>query len=797
MMNKMKRILSLLIAVLLWAVPGFSAVTIDQVRVENMQKEVLENSFIQAYTALRAGQELESEADLNARVAQDVESLRRSERVSYVRAFLEQEDGKLTVLYTVAPRLRLQQIDVFGAENIGKKKIQKELGLEPGDYVDKALVGGKARSLEVWCRKKNYPKATVAWDLSDDEQTDGVNLLLTVSEGEKLRVKRIRFEGERFLSDSRSGKTRRLFKKITPGIDRSAEDAVAQFETSALRKIMNQKTTWGISPWFGIYHPEMTEADQTLIRNFYLNHGYLDVEVDEPEIVQLGGGNIELLYRIREGELYRIGAVTFSGVTLFAEADLEKQIHLQSGQVASRVVINKTAAKLNSYYGNRGYIQNRVQPDIQADPLTHKAAIIFTVHEGEMARINEITIRGNEKTKDEVLRRELAVYPGEMFHQQKVETSENRLRNLNYFESVSSTYAPAVETNAYDLTFKVKEKTMGSFLVGAGFSSVDSLVGFAEMSHGNFDIRNWPPVGNGQKMKIRVQAGSERKDLELSFIEPWFLNRKLALGIDLYNRENDYYSSEYTQETLGGSLSLSKPLTPFTRGTLSYTLENITIANVNSTASTLIKSEEGSRSKSTLGLRVTRDTRDHVFVPTQGNRTSVNAELSGGLLFGDTDILLVEAKSSHFWPIWKDHVLNLRGAARVVNGYGSGDVPLFDRLFLGGPRTLRGFEYRDVSPRAPDDPEEPIGGETSYFASLEYTIPLWEKIRGAAFYDIGTVNLDALDLGWDHLNSDFGVGVRIDLPMFPLRLDYAIAHITDDENDDADPRWNFLLGYTF
>jgi len=796
-MNKTKWFLYFLIASSLLASPCFSAITINNVRIENLEKTVLEDSFVRAYTALRAGQELEDEAELNAAVAQDVDSLRRSGRFSYVRAFVEQEGEQLTLVYSIAPRLRLQQIEVIGAEKISNKKIKRELGLEQGDYVDEALVGEKARKVEAYCRKNKYPEAIVKWELIADEKTGGVDLQLSVSEGAKLRVKQIRFEGDRFLGDSRRERTRRFFKRITPGSGRPQE-VVEHFETRELREILNQKKTWWITSWFGAYQPATTEADRAIIRDFYLNHGFLDVQVDEPEVRDLGKGNLELVYRIQEGEPYRIGSVSLDGVTLFEQADLEKQFQLQPEQVASRGAIDAAASAVNRYYGNRGYIRNYVQPAIQTDPLTHKADVRLVVHEGQLAHINEITIRGNEKTKDEVLRRELAVYPGELFHQQKVETSENRLKNLNYFEAVNSSYAPAAQSNAYDLTFKVKEKAMGSFLVGAGFSSVDSLVGFAEMSHGNFDIKSWPPVGDGQKMKVRVQAGSERKDIEVSFVEPWFLDRKLALGVDFYNRENDYYSDEYTLETLGSRVSLSKPLNAFTRGTLSYTLEDITISDVSSTASTLIKGEEGSRIKSTLGVKVTRDTRDQFFIPTRGNKTSVSVELSGGPMLGDTEIIFLEAKSSHFWPLWNDHVLNLRGAARIANGYGDDDyVPLFDRLFLGGPRSIRGFDYRDVSPRAPDDPDEPIGGESSYYATLEYTVPLWNKIRGAVFYDIGTVNEDAFEIGADHLNSSYGLGARFDLPMFPLRLDYAFPHITDDENDDADPRWNFLLGYSF
>ena len=797
-MKKTNRLLYLLTAGLLLAASGFSAITIDAVRVENLEKSVLDESFVQAYTALRAGTELADDAALSAAVAQDVDTLRRSERFSYVRAFMEQDAGRMTLVYSVSPRLRLQAVDVLGAEQIGVRKIKKQLELEPGDYVDEALVGEKARKLEAFCRKNKFPDAAVAWDLARDEQTGDANLVLTVSEGSKLLVKRIRFEGDRFLSDSRSAKTKRFFKRLIPG-RAPAEEAPELFEARELTKIMNQKKTWWITPWFGAYQPEVQDADRAAIRNFYLDRGFLDVQVDAPQVREISSGELELTYSVHEGEMYRLGTLGFDGVSLFDTTELEKQLRLGSGQVASRGAIGSAAAAVGRYYGNRGYINNYVEPVIATDPATHTADVLFKVQEGELATINEIRILGNEKTRDEVMRRELAVYPGELFHQAKVETSERRLKNLNYFETVSRSTVPAAgTTNAYDLTFKVAEKPMGNFLIGAGFSSVDSLVGFAEMSHGNFDITRWPPVGDGQKMKIRLQAGAERKDLELSFVEPWFMDRKLAFGVDVYNRTADYFSDEYELETLGGRLSLSKPLAPFVRGSLHYSLENFDVSSVSASAPSEIHAEAGARSKSAIGVTVSRDTRDQFFVPTRGNRTSATFELAGGPLLGDTEIYFFELKSSHFWSFWNEHVLNLRGAVRVVDSYGSGDVPIFDRLFLGGPRSLRGFDFRDVSPRSADaGSDEPIGGNSSYFGTIEYAVPMWDKIRGAVFYDIGAVNDSSFNFGTGGLNSSYGLGARFDLPGFPLRLDYAFPHITDSANEDAEARWNFLLGYTF
>ncbi|MBC8206306.1 MAG: outer membrane protein assembly factor BamA [Kiritimatiellales bacterium] len=795
MTQRLSRFVSLLILGLLLSATGWAAITIDNIRIENLEKTALDPSFVRAYTSLRAGQAVETETELNAAVAKDVDNLRRSGRFSYVRASVEQADEKLTLVYSVEPRLRLRDIKIVGAKGIGNRKINTQLELELGDYVDEAIVGEKVRKVEAYCRKNKYPDAFVSWVLTPDAETSAADLLVTVTEGEKLRVKKINLVGERFLSDSRLARTGRFFEKLIPG--KEDPQNTGRFETDQVRGLLRQKKTFWITPWFGAYRPEVIDTDMATLEKFYLDRGFLDVTVDSPDVENKGRGRLALTYPIHEGEQYRIGTLGFEGVTLFDTEALEKQIRLKPADIASRTAIDSAAATVTRYYGNRGYIRTRVEPVVATDSESLEADVLFRVSEGSLGYINQIDIRGNEKTRDEVIRRELAVAPSELFHQQKVETSERRLKNLGYFETVDSSYIPAEGTNTYDLTFDVKEKSMGSFMIGAGFSSVDSLVGFAELSHGNFDIKRWPPVGDGQKMKIRVQAGSERNDLELSFVEPWFLDRKLALGVDLYQRNAGYYSDFYQLQTIGGRLSLSKPLSPFVRGTLSYSLESFDVYEVSTNAPSEIRDEEGVRLKSTVGLSISRDTRDQFFIPTRGNHSSASVEFSGGPLGGDTEIVAFEVKSSQFWPLWKDHVLNVKGELRTVDSYGDGDVPIFDRLFLGGPRSIRGFEYRDVSPRSISNPDEPVGGKSSYFASAEYIVPLWSKIRGAVFYDIGAVSPEAFNFFEPAINSSYGFGVRFDLPMFPLRLDYAFPHLTDEDNEGATPRWNFLLGYTF
>jgi outer membrane protein insertion porin family len=485
-------------------------------------------------------------------------------------------------------------------------------------------------------------------------------------------------------------------------------------------------------------------------------------------------------------------------------------VKLKRGDVASIEQIRQASQSVRDYYGSRGYIDTLVRYDLDAKPSRGVVDVRFDVQEGELAYIRDIRIRGNTRTQDKVIRRELAVVPGDIFNEVRVRISERRLWNLGFFSFVNSVPEPTAEQDQYDLTFEVEEQKTGQFIVGAGFSSVDDVVGFVELSQGNFDLFGWPHLtGGGQKLKLRSQFGTERTDVELSFVEPWLFNRKLSLGVDLYRHDSRFLSDDYDQRNTGGSVSLARALTRSIRGSLKYAFEEIEVYDLSDDASDRIREEEGSRTKSSMTLGLLRDTRDSVFVPTRGNRTSLSATLAGGPLGAETDLYELEARSSQYIPLWFGHVLNIKGWAAVVEEHGDADrVPIFDRLFLGGARTIRGFRYRDVGPR--DTEGEPIGGRTAAYGTAEYSIPLGKTIRFATFYDVGMVWEEAYEMEGDY-NSSYGIGLRFDIPGFPLRLDYAWPLETDEytiievgtgleqtkTNDQPSGRFSFLLGYVF
>jgi outer membrane protein insertion porin family len=374
-----------------------------------------------------------------------------------------------------------------------------------------------------------------------------------------------------------------------------------------------------------------------------------------------------------------------------------------------------------------------------------------------------------------------------------------------------------------NLIVNVEEQNTGNMSIGAGFSSVDALVGYAEISQGNFDLFH-PPyfTGGGQKIRLRVQLGTERQDYELFFTEPWFLGRKLALGVNLYRHQLNFQSPNgiYDETRTGGKVSLTRALgSDFLIGGVSYTAEQIgislnsgwhgykTVANppppqiIPPNVPNAILDQEGYNFYQRFGGSLAYDTRNSSQLPNHGQHSEISTELS----VGSTDFYKLEARSAWYFPgLLKGHVLELGGRTGVAHSLQGGDVPFYDRYYLGGSPSLRGFEYRNVSPRqAPTigvSTKEPIGGDTYWFGSAEYSVPLFEKdggvsLRFALFYDIGAVSADSYSYSSDYLD-DWGLGMRLNIPhLGPLRLDYGIP-ITKDQYNKGNGQFQFSVGYT-
>jgi outer membrane protein insertion porin family len=387
------------------------------------------------------------------------------------------------------------------------------------------------------------------------------------------------------------------------------------------------------------------------------------------------------------------------------------------------------------------------------------------------------------------------IAPGDIFNSVRVETTKKRLDNLGYFSRVETYPEETGVTARKDLIINVEEKRTGSLNFGAGFSTVDNLVGFVEMTQGNFDLMNWPNfTGAGQKFRARVQYGTSRKDVIVSLTEPYFLDRRLSLGGQVFFNEADYYSDLYAQRNYGFSLDARRAIGTFTAVNVQYLLQRTELFDVSPTASSAFLIGSGAATKSQIMPSLVFDTRDNPFLSRRGTRLLFAPYLSGGFLGGETQIYGFNLEAAHFIHLWKDTILQFQGAIASVDNWGNGQIiPIYDRLFLGGANDLRGFDFRDVSPR--DINGEPIGGRSLARLTVEYTVPIIEKARAAVFYDTGFVNAPSWDFNTNNLVSDVGIGLRLDLPIGPIRIDYGIPLQKNGLGDGG--KFNFNVGYQF
>ena len=702
-------------------------------------------------------------------VEEDIRNLYATGNVSNVRIFGEPLQNGVKVIVVIAAKAQISEVILNGPDKEKASRIRKQITAKPGDQLSEASLEQDRQKIVEYYANKGFGDVDVKYDTAVNEKTGTARVTFTVSEGGKTIIRNVRVQGN---SAIKTGDIKKVIK-------------------TRPKSVLNPLTYFAKS---NRLNNDQIEADTTAVRELYQSRGYFDAQIGAPRVERRKDGQVDVTFNVSEGVQYHVGKVTYSGAQVLTRDELTKGAKITTGAIYSPQSVRADIKNIQDQYGARGYT------DFNAGAQNRPAGkgnmdVAFTIDEGVQSYLELINISGNTRTKDKVIRREVALTPGEVFNMVRVDASKQRLNNLNYFSKVEMYPRDTVVPGRKDLNINVEEKRTGSFNFGAGFSSIDSLLGFVEITQGNFDALRWPNfTGGGQKFRIRAQYGTRRKDFILALTEPYFLDRELSVGGELFYREASFVSSVYDEKRYGGALSARKRLGTFTSARIGYRLEDITILNVDSGVSQTIRDEEGERLKSEFSAGILYDTRDSVFLTRKGERIDFSAFVAGGFLGGDTDIYGWNLEASKYFSLPWDTILTLNGEVSSVSTWSGGDrVPIFDRLFLGGANNLRGFKYRDVSPK--DEDGEPIGGKSLWRMTVEYTFPIVDKVRGAFFYDVGAVGASSYNFDGD-VNSDVGFGVRLDLPIGPVRIDYGIP-IQSDRFNDSSGKFNFNIGYQF
>ncbi|MBL9136764.1 MAG: outer membrane protein assembly factor BamA [Verrucomicrobiales bacterium] len=788
--------------------------TVKEIAVMHVGPRSVSDDLVRANIRVKAG---DPYSKLN--IDEDVRNLYATGYFFNIRVTETREVDGVRLAYFVQARPVLSDIRYQGNDRFSTKKVAKKVVSKVGQPLDEAQLFKDAQEIKKSYEKSGYLKTEVKYVLNIDESAGRGTVTFDIQETPKQRIKRVEFPGH------------------------------AAFKEKKLRKVVKTRRRWMFS-WItgsGRLKEDVIEEDRDRIASFYRNEGYIDFELKDIKVEELDPEKLKVNFVIEEGQKYQVGSIRFEGNKLFTTNEIvgnmrrregtkvHEGLNLNPGDTFKPNLHSKDIDLIEDFYGARGYIDVSFPQTLKADRIPNTASntidLAYRVEEGSQSYIEKVEIKGNNKTRDRVIRRELAVSPGEIFNMVRVRISTNRLYGLQYFEKVDARDEQTEVPNRRNLVIGVEEKNTGNFNIGAGFSSVDNLVGFVEMTQGNFDLFN-PPffTGGGQKLRLRAQVGTQRQDYLITFIEPWFLGQRLSLSVDLYHRDLQFLSDLYDEQRTGAEIGLTKSLAEFFRygeffrAGVSYTIESVnldfddedllapvsrdegpghgsSIITGTPRISPELAQEEGRRLVSKVGASLVYDTRNAVILPNKGQRIEISGELAGGVFGGDTDYYKIQLRGAQYLPgFFEGHIVEIVGRIGVSEAYGdSPRVPLFDRFTLGGLYTLRGFKYREVGPV--DENDEPVGGSTHWFGSLEYSMPVVERVRFAVFYDVGMVYYDPYSFELRETqkhfyNDNWGVGVRLNLPIGPLRLDYAFPITAEDYNDTSGGRFQFGVGYS-
>jgi outer membrane protein insertion porin family len=704
----------------------------------------------------------------------------------------------------VQPKPLVKQIVINGTKKLKEKAVRKEVKSKIGEPLSEQQVSDDADKIKDYYLGKGYDQVQVSYKIDTNEEFGRSVVTFNISEGERAFVTQVTFIGNDHLT------------------------------TKELRHVMKtrRRTIISFLDKSGLFKEDQFRTDLENLRDYYNSKGYIDMAVKDVKFTRDEKNRMQVTITVFEGIQYRVGKIDFTGNTVYTKEQFyvyratpaakpftvirmnEGSVYSPRGYAPEGKEPNKEAPTLENdvqrmrdLYGVRGYIDMDVTPVRQANVDSGKIDILYQIVEHSQSYVDQIIIQGNNRTKDKVIRRELANKPGELYDSVQAQQSQKRLENLQYFEKVDISPQDTTVPNRKNMVVTVEEKRTGSITFGAGFSSVDSLLGFVEVTQGNFDLFNFPYfTGGGEKFRVRVQYGLVRQDVEVEFKEPWFLEQRLALGFNLFFHNYDYSdgigfdtttADEYNQENYGASVSLARAFGQFWAGSATYTIQQYDLYGFADGSSPQLLREAGLRSDSSVTLAMSYDTRDSVLLTRHGTHADFSAEFAGGPLFGQTNIYKFQADAQHYILLPDDLILTVAGATGDVDYFGnSNEVPLFDRFFIGGSRSVRGFDNRDIGPI--DYNGVPLGGNTMAYGNLELTFPIMDRVRGAVFNDAGFLDSRAFHYGsaFSELDAAAGVGLRLNLPIGPLRLDYGIPY-KDQGYNHSSGKFSFDVGYQF
>lgn len=723
---------------------------IRQIVIEGVQR--IEPDTVRTYLLVREGDPFDP-----ARIDRSLKSLFATGLFSDVS--MARDNG--TLIVSVAENPIINRVAFEGNRRIDNETLESETVLRPRVIYTRSKVQGDVRRILTLYRRSGRFAATVEpqiIQLPDNR----VDLVFVIDEGPATKVESIRFIGNEAYSDSR------------------------------LREVIRtrQSAWWRFLATEDTYDPDRLALDQELLRRFYLSRGYADFRVISA-VAELTPEREDffITFTIEEGARYRFGEINIE--TTLVDLDPERlrgQIEFSEGDWYDAEALEDTIEALTEAVGDFGYAFVDVRPRIVRDRETTTINVTFEINEGPRVFVERIDITGNVRTLDRVIRREFRLVEGDPFNAPKLRRSQQRIRNLDFFQNVQVDQVPGSAPDRAVVNVNVEEKSTGSISIGAGYSTTSGAIG-------DITLRERNLLGRGQDIRARVLIAQRDSQINLSFTEPYFLDRQIAAGFDAFRISVDRQDeSSYDESSYGGAVRFGYPITERLTQSWRYSLRETTIKNVPADASLFIREAEGSALVSEVFQSLTYDRRDSTINPTEGYFATWSIGVAG--LGGDVRYARNQLQAGYFYPITEQWILAFRGSGGYVVGLGE-DVRLFERFFVGGDN-LRGFATAGVGPRdlATDDA---LGGEWFYTGSAEIAFPLGLPeelpIRGRVFTDFGSSGgvtpsgPTVADTG--SVRVSVGAGVTWSSPFGPIGVDVGFPVVKEDFDVEELFRVNF------
>jgi len=691
---------------------------------------------------------------------EDVRKLAETGFFQNVRYETEEKDGTIVKLY-VKENPVIKEVKFTGSKIFNTKQLLSFLGINKGDILNEVKLLDGIEKIKEQYRNKKYYLVEIDYEIEESEN-ENVLLRVMINEQGRSYVKKMTFEGN---------------------------NSVTASHLRGLMKVKQRK-----APFIrGTFKKDLFDKDIEKIKAYYMDNGFLEAKVAGDVLTDKKDRLLVVKVSIDEGKQYYLGNIGFKGNLIFDESKLKQLLSFKDkNKVFNRSKADENIRNLSTFYLDKGYLKARIDEIPATGERPEVMDITYFIEPNEVYHAGEVIIRGNTRTKDKVIRREVRIEPGDKLTSDRMQKSFNRLFDLNYFEKINI-YPEFAEDrkNTADVVVEVdeKEKT-GMFMIGGGYSTVDDVVGVISIQQPNFNMSGKPSfVGGGQNLALTTQLGTETMDFSVSFTEPYFLDKPVWLGVDLYSTSRDY--SEYDVDRTGGALRIGRRWDRASLG-LTAKIEEIGLSAVEIPS---LVGQEGDKRKNSLTAAFTYSSLDRKRASRKGDQAKLSVEYAGEVLEGDIDFVRPVLENDFYFPLGK-LVFHSRFSAGMIKELDDTDeIPIYERFFGGGIGTVRGYEERTLGPKD-SVTGDAVGGRSLFAKNFELIYPLYEDIlKGVLFFDAGNVWEDWGEFG--SLRKSVGAGVKLIVPILNAPIEIYYGHALDREGDEPEGRWHFGMTFGF